>query len=80
MIGEASTDCFQLLWQKEDIPRFSGTAPNACTEGDIKSFPLYAGQSVGMVQDILPAGAVVAAMVEGARGIIKERLSQLAVV
>lgn len=61
------------------IPRFSGTAPNAYTEGDINSFPLYAGQSVGMVHDILPAGAVVVAMVEGAKSIIRGRLSGLVV-
>ena len=75
-----STDCDRKLWQEKVISRFSGTAPNAYTDGDIKSFPLYAGQSVGMVRDILPAGAVVVAMVEGAKSIVRGRLSGLVVV
>ena len=79
-LGGMSTHFDGKLWQEKVIPRFSGTAPNAYTEGDIASFPLYAGQSVGMVHDILPAGAVVVAMVEGAKSIIRGRLSGLVVV
>lgn len=80
LVGRMSNDCGRKLWQEKVVPRFSGTAPNAYTEGDIKSFSLYAGQSVGMVRDILPAGAVVMAMVEGAKSIIRGRLLGMVVV
>nr|CAD1825145.1 unnamed protein product [Ananas comosus var. bracteatus] len=58
---------------KKEIRRFAGTVPNATTTGDIDSMVMYAGQGVGLIKDILPAGEVVKRLVEEARQIIQKR-------
>ena len=47
------------------IPRFAAIPPNAATRGDVESMELLAGQSVGLVNDVRPAGDIV-------RGIMAE--------
>ncbi|OAY84484.1 Nitronate monooxygenase, partial [Ananas comosus] len=58
---------------KKEIRRFAGTVPNATTTGDIDSMVMYAGEGVGLIKDILPAGEVVERLVEEARQIIQKR-------
>ncbi|EHA8588261.1 2-nitropropane dioxygenase [Cocos nucifera] len=60
---------------KKDIRRFAGTVPNATTMGDIDSMVMYAGQGVGLIREILPAGQVVKRLVEEAQSIIQQRFS-----
>ncbi|XXG86420.1 hypothetical protein AAC387_Pa11g1320 [Persea americana] len=43
---------------EKEIRRFAGTVPNATTTGDIESMVMYAGEGVGLVKEILPAGEV----------------------
>ncbi|XP_023511402.1 uncharacterized protein LOC111776237 [Cucurbita pepo subsp. pepo] len=58
-----------------DVRRFAGTVPNATTKGDIESMAMYAGQGVGLIKEILPAGEVVRKLVEGAQHLIQTHLS-----
>lgn len=60
---------------KKDIRRFAGTVPNATTVGDIDSMVMYAGQGVGLIREILPAGEVVKRLVEEAKSIILQQFS-----
>ena len=48
--------------------------PNAEARGDIDSMDLLAGQSVGLVREIKPAGQLVHELIEEARRIIVQRL------
>ena len=48
--------------------RYSVGAALANFEGDVEYAPLWAGESVGVVNDIRPAGEVVRALVEDAVG------------
>ncbi|KAJ4799650.1 Aldolase-type TIM barrel family protein [Rhynchospora pubera] len=56
----------------KEIARYAGTVPNATTTGDLESMVMYAGQGVGLIKEILPAGQVVEMLVEGAQRIICE--------
>ncbi|KAL6213797.1 hypothetical protein ACLB2K_013237 [Fragaria x ananassa] len=58
-----------------EIHRLAGTVPNVTTTGDIESMVFYAGQSVGLVKEILPAAEVVKRLVEGAQLLIKQKFS-----
>ncbi|XVF44797.1 hypothetical protein PTKIN_Ptkin02bG0152900 [Pterospermum kingtungense] len=60
---------------EKEIRRFAGTVPNPATTGDIESMAMYAGQSVGLIKEILPAGEVVKKLVEGAQLLIQQRFS-----
>ena len=59
----------------KDIHRFAGTVPNATTTGDIDSMAMYAGQSVGLITEIVPAREVVKRLVAEAQRVIGEKLS-----
>ncbi|XP_066350668.1 uncharacterized protein [Miscanthus floridulus] len=59
----------------KDIHRFAGIAPNPTATGDIGSMVMYAGQSVGLITEIIPAGEVVRRLVAEAKDVIRERLS-----
>jgi nitronate monooxygenase len=48
------------------LPRLGPQAPTRATTGDIAAMPLYAGQGVGVVTRIRPAGEVVRELVDGA--------------
>jgi NAD(P)H-dependent flavin oxidoreductase YrpB (nitropropane dioxygenase family) len=41
------------------LPRYSSDSPRPGTSGDVEATCLYAGQSAGLVRDIVPAGALV---------------------
>ncbi|RLM62272.1 hypothetical protein C2845_PM14G17400 [Panicum miliaceum] len=60
-----------------DIHQFAGAAPNATATGHVSSMVMYAGQGVGLITEIIPAGEVVQRMVAEAMTIIRERLSDL---
>ena len=64
-----------LLGQETEIRRLAGTVPNLTTTGDIESMAMYAGQGVGLIKEILPAGEVVKRLVEGAKVLIKQKFS-----
>ena len=69
----------QTIIGGQSIPvlRFMGFPPNADASGDIDSMDLLAGQSVGLVHEVAPAGQIVRELVEEARHIISERLAGL---
>jgi NAD(P)H-dependent flavin oxidoreductase YrpB (nitropropane dioxygenase family) len=50
------------------VPRWAVISPNAHTTGEIAAMALYAGQSVGTVDRVRPAGEVVAELAQGAQG------------
>ena len=58
-------------------PRFASLPPNGDASGDIDSMSLLAGQSVGLVREVKPAGQIVHELVEEARQIIAQRLAGL---
>lgn len=59
--------------QEKEIRRFAGTVPNMTTTGDLESMAMYAGQSVGLIKEILPAGEVVKSLVEEAQLLILKK-------
>jgi NAD(P)H-dependent flavin oxidoreductase YrpB (nitropropane dioxygenase family) len=54
-----------------------GLQPNGDASGDIESMDLLAGQGVGLVEEIKPAGEIVRELVEEARHIVSQRLAGL---
>jgi NAD(P)H-dependent flavin oxidoreductase YrpB (nitropropane dioxygenase family) len=56
------------------VPRFVSLPPNSDAVGDIDSMSLLAGQAVGLVREVKPAGQIVQELVEEAREIISQRL------
>jgi len=60
------------MQQDKEIRRFAGTVPNKTTTGDLESMVMYAGQGVGLIKEILPAGEVVKRLVEGAQLIMQQ--------
>ncbi|XP_074284793.1 uncharacterized protein LOC141610557 [Silene latifolia] len=58
---------------EKEIKRFAGTVPNKTTTGDIESMAMYAGQGVGLIKEILPAGEVVKMIVKEAQLLIQLR-------
>jgi NAD(P)H-dependent flavin oxidoreductase YrpB (nitropropane dioxygenase family) len=56
------------------VLRFMGFPPNGEARGDIDAMDLLAGQGVGLVYEIKPAGQIVHELVEEARQIIAQRL------
>jgi NAD(P)H-dependent flavin oxidoreductase YrpB (nitropropane dioxygenase family) len=60
--------------QAMPVLRFLSIPPNAQASGDIDSMALLAGQGVGLVRTIKPAGQIVHELIEEARQIISQRL------
>jgi NAD(P)H-dependent flavin oxidoreductase YrpB (nitropropane dioxygenase family) len=56
------------------VLRFMGFPPNGEASGDIDSMDLLAGQGVGLVREIKPAGQIVHELVKEARQIIAQCL------
>ncbi|KAL6964262.1 hypothetical protein U1Q18_035317 [Sarracenia purpurea var. burkii] len=61
--------------KEKEIRRFGGTVPNPTTTGDIESMAMYAGEGVGLIKEILPAGEVVKRLVAGAQLLIRQSFS-----
>jgi nitronate monooxygenase len=57
--------------QPMPVLRFMGFPPNAEASGDIDSMDLLAGQGVGLVREIKPAGQIVRELMEEARTIAR---------
>jgi nitronate monooxygenase len=57
------------------IARYDVSEPNVTLTGDLEALAHYAGQSAGLVDAIMPAGAIVRALVEEAEAIF-QRLAQ----
>ena len=49
-----------------DVPRFGFVPPVAAAEGDIEAMAMYAGESAGLIDAIVPAAEVVACTVRHA--------------
>jgi NAD(P)H-dependent flavin oxidoreductase YrpB (nitropropane dioxygenase family) len=64
--------------QAVPVRRFVSLPPNCDASGEIDSMSLLAGQSVGLVREIKPAGQIVHELVEEARQIISRRLERSA--
>jgi len=60
------------------LPRYSVNPPSDSVEGDISGLPLYAGQSVSLIDEIAPAGKIVRQIAAEARDVIASRLAPLA--
>jgi enoyl-[acyl-carrier protein] reductase II len=65
--------------QPMPVLRFMGFPPNSDASGDIDSMSLLAGQSVGLVREVKPAGQIVRELVQEARQIISQQLAGLVV-
>jgi NAD(P)H-dependent flavin oxidoreductase YrpB (nitropropane dioxygenase family) len=63
--------------QPMPLLRFMGFPPNCDAKGDIDSMDLLAGQGVGLVREVKPAGQIVRELVEEARQIISQRLATI---
>lgn len=59
--------------QDVPVPRFFGLPPSTEATGDIESIAHNAGQTVGLIHEVKPAGAIIQEMMEGAQQIIAER-------
>ena len=57
--------------------KYGGIPPTDFVEGDIESFPLAAGESAGLVRELLPAGEIVRQIATEARDLIEKRLTPL---
>ncbi len=57
--------------QPAPVKRFMGFTPSVETTGDIESMALYAGQGVGLIEQIRPAAEIVAEMAAEARRILQ---------
>ncbi|XP_039124620.1 NADH:quinone reductase [Dioscorea cayenensis subsp. rotundata] len=60
---------------EKDIRLFAGTVPNARTTGDVERMVMYAGEGVGLIKDIVPAGEVVKRLVEETKHLIQQLLN-----
>ncbi|KAI3955102.1 hypothetical protein MKW92_012297 [Papaver armeniacum] len=64
---------YSIIYGGETVlRRFAGQVANKTTAGEYENMVMYAGQGVGHVNDILPAGDIVKNFIEGAEKIIKE--------
>ena len=64
--------------QPMPVLRFMGLPPNRDASGDIESMDLLAGQGVGLVGQIKPAGQIVRELVDESRQLVSQRLAGLA--
>lgn len=59
-----------LLGQPRMLRRFSNFVPMPTTKGDLDEMPLLAGQGIGLIHDIKPAGEIVQEMMAEAADIL----------
>jgi nitronate monooxygenase len=62
----ASVGTLSVGGREQPLPRFSARTPSRAVAGDIEAMPLYAGQAVGQISELAPAGRVVDEMAAGA--------------
>ena len=68
-----------IAGQPTPVQRFVGIPPNQHATGDIESMGLLAGQSVGLVAEIQPAGELVRQITRRAEELISRKLIPLCV-
>jgi NAD(P)H-dependent flavin oxidoreductase YrpB (nitropropane dioxygenase family) len=68
---------FRLEGVDAALPRYSVNPPSDSVEGDISGLPFYAGQSVSLIDRIVPAGEIVREIATEARDVIASRLAPL---
>jgi len=61
----------ELAGQRISLPRYTVFPPVQGFDGDLDAVPLYAGESVERIADILPAGALVTRLMDELRAAIK---------
>ena len=66
LVGETITDGVVT-----PLPRFIPSPPTSTTTGHIEAMAMYAGQGVGLVSAIEPAGEIVRELVDGAAAILE---------
>jgi NAD(P)H-dependent flavin oxidoreductase YrpB (nitropropane dioxygenase family) len=54
------------------LPRYSGPPPSAGITGEVEALSLYAGQSVGLVNEIQPAGDLVRSLAAEAVAVLRQ--------
>jgi hypothetical protein len=64
-----------LAGQPVPLAKFSSLPPTPDATGDFEEMALIAGESVGLVKQIKPAGEIVRGMMEEARQIIEHKFS-----
>lgn len=57
--------------ERIDVPRFAGFAPVADAEGEIEAMACFAGEGVGAIASILPAGDIVTEFSERAASLLR---------
>lgn len=67
-----------IAGQQMLLHRFMGFPPNSDVTGDLASMDFLAGQGVGLVREIKPAGEIVRELVEEARQVMMRRLPEMA--
>jgi enoyl-[acyl-carrier protein] reductase II len=60
----------KLFGQAIDLPKFTNFIPIPATEGDLDEMPLLAGEGVGMIDAVEPAGVILKRMAEDAARIL----------
>lgn len=61
----------------DGVPRYASTSPRAELAGNIEALALWAGQSVGLIDDIRPAGDIVRQLVEEAAEALREATGRI---
>jgi NAD(P)H-dependent flavin oxidoreductase YrpB (nitropropane dioxygenase family) len=55
-----------VISEGEPVPRYSSMAVRDDVTGDVEAASLWAGQSVGLIHDVRPAGDIVRSLVDEA--------------
>jgi NAD(P)H-dependent flavin oxidoreductase YrpB (nitropropane dioxygenase family) len=57
----------------EEFQRYGTAAPARGMSGDVESLAMYAGQSAGLIADVLPAAEIIARLVSEAQEALRSR-------
>lgn len=68
--GPGEGDVIGQTGRGQAIIRYHDDFPGAHTTGDLQSMVLYAGESVGVMHEILPAGEIVTSVADQARSVL----------
>ena len=60
----------QIGGHQADVPRAAGAAPVATATGHIDAMALFAGEGVGSITELRPAGTIVRELAAGARSLL----------
>ena len=68
--GPGESDVIGQTSRGQAILRYHDAFPGSHTTGDLQSMVLYAGESVGVMHEILPAGEIVRNVAEQANSVL----------